>query len=425
MEFHGAPRLMIVSDLDNTMVDHQDHENKSLLRFDALWEAEYNHDSLLVFSTGRSPHLYFELRSHVPLLTPGIAIMSVGTEIKYGESMVPDHGWEQELNEGWDRDAIVEEATKLNLKFQVESEQRPHKVSFYVEKKSAQEVLATLNERFKARGLNPKLIYSGGVDLDILPQGAGKGQALAYLMRKFKAEGRTPGHTLVCGDSGNDAELFAVADVSGVIVGNAQEELLQWHAEHAGDKSHIFLATERCASGILEAMKHFDLQPYESPRDHPVALSVNDKQAPKIGAVAAAHEVVEYLLLIEQWLRGDVPNSHQVHNRLKSVLAPDSSLVHAYGIISNPYKEIDSFHSLYGSQKGKTFAIWADRIRTMEISDDSWVVRFDKWQRTGLTFFFLCLFIQANVDTPNGLQWKLIHETWLSGYSGAGSNSSA
>jgi hypothetical protein len=32
---------------------------------------------------------------------------------------------------------------------------------------------------------------------------------------------------------------------------------------------------------------------------------------------------------------------------------------------------------------------------------------------------------QANVDTPNGLQWKLIHETWLSGYSGAGSNSSA
>ncbi len=67
-------------------------------------------------------------------------------------------------------------------------------------------------------------------------------------------------------------------------------------------------------------MKHFDLQPYVSPRDHPVALSVNDKQAPKIGAVAAAHEVVEYLLLIEQWLRGDVPNSHQVHNRLKSVL---------------------------------------------------------------------------------------------------------
>jgi hypothetical protein len=107
--------------------------------------------------------------------------------------------------------------------------------------------------------------------------------------------------------------------------------------------------------------------------------------------------------------------------------APDSSLVHAYGIISNPYKEIDSFHSLYGSQNGKTFAIWADRIRTIEISDDSWVVRFDKWQRREkqLTCVLETALFQANADTPNGLQWKLIHETWLSGYSGAGSNSSA
>jgi HAD superfamily hydrolase (TIGR01484 family) len=66
--------------------------------------------------------------------------------------------------------------------------------------------------------LDIKLIYSGGLDLDVLPKAAGKGQALEDLMRKLKAENRTPQRTLVCGDSGNDVELFSVEGVCGVIV---------------------------------------------------------------------------------------------------------------------------------------------------------------------------------------------------------------
>lgn len=47
------------------------------------------------------------------MLTPDITITSVGTEITYGNSMFPDDGWVEVLNQKWNRNLVLEESSKF------------------------------------------------------------------------------------------------------------------------------------------------------------------------------------------------------------------------------------------------------------------------------------------------------------------------
>lgn len=409
----GPARLMLVSDLDHTMVDHHDPENLSLLRFNALWESNYRHDSLLVFSTGRSPTLYKELRKEKPLLTPDITIMSVGTEITYGELMIPDNGWENFLNEKWNRDIVVKESAKFpQLSFQSSTEQRPHKVSFYVQKGEAELVMKSLSERLANCGLDVKIIYSGGVDLDILPQGAGKGQALAYLLKKLKGEDKLPHNTLACGDSGNDAELFSIPDVYGVMVNNAQEELLKWYSENAKDNLNIIHASERCASGIIQAIGHFGLGHNTSPRD------VDDLSTCKLDNFNPGHELVLFYLLYERWQRAEVEQLSATIESLKKITSINGVLIHPSGIERLLHESIDAFAKSYGDKKCKQFRIWLDRVSSTQISSNAWLVKFDKWETSdeGKQCRLTTVLLNTQPETPEGVLLVHVHQTWKEGY---------
>lgn len=413
---NGPAQLMVVSDLDYTMVDHDDPEDLSLLRFNALWEAHYRHDSLLVYSTGRSPTMYKQLRIEKPLLTPDITIMSVGTEIAYGGSMVKDDGWEQFLNQKWDRGIVTEETAKFpELIPQSPTEQRPHKVSFFVEKARAAEVIKVLSERLGKRGLDVKIIFSSGTALDVLPKGAGKGQALEYLLGKFKADGTLPLNTLVCGDSGNDAELFSVPGVYGVMVSNAQEELLQWHAENAKNNANIIHATERCAAGIIQAIGNFNLGPHASPRD------TKDYLNGRAENFSPSHEVVKFYLFYENWRRAELEKSHHFIQDLNSIFYSSGIYVHPSGTEQPLHECVDMMAKLHGDKRGKDYRIWLDRVSSIQISSSSWLVKFDKWESTGENrqcCITTVLLTTEQVEPSNGFTWLHVHQTWLDGLQG-------
>ncbi|XP_038892441.1 sucrose-phosphatase 2-like [Benincasa hispida] len=422
----ASTKLMIVSDLDLTMVDHDDNHNTSLLKFNALWEAYYRRDSLLVFSTGRSPTSYRKLREERPLLTPDITVMSVGTEIAYGESMVPDEEWERFLNRNWNRDLVMEETLKFpELKPQSEAEQRPHKVSFFVEKNKAPQVVNAVSERLEKRGLDVKVLYSSGIALDVLPKRAGKGEALAYLLKKFESDRKAPTNVLVCGDSGNDTDLFSVPNVYGVMVSNAQEELLQWYVDNAKDNPKVIHASERCAGGIIEAIGSFQLGPNLSPRD-----IIDSKGCCKVETIDPCFEVVKFYVLYERWRRGEVEKSELYLEYLKSIFPAGGIAVDANGKERSREELIDGMRGLYGDMKATPFRTWLDGLSSAQVGSNSWLLRFNKWESSSsssrsssswlsgnqfLGCFTTVLMSSQSKVSEGGLMWMHVQHTWLDG----------
>lgn len=419
VDARSSPKLMLVSDLDSTMVDHTDKGHASLLRFNNLWAAEYAHNSLLVFSTGRSLEKYTELRRQAPLLTPALCIFSVGTEIRYGATMEADLDWDNYLNQGWDQAVVLEEVKRLNLRLQDESEIRPHKVSCQIDKKDATEIIDTLSRRLKDRGLDVKLIFSHGLDLDVLPKGAGKGEALAFLLHKMKTEGWAPQETLVCGDSGNDIELFEVEGVNGVIVGGAMEELKHWYKENGKYNNRLYQAKERCAGGIVEALEKLSLGPHLSPRDRmgpngiqPSVLASENGQ-PK-GSGLAQREVVEFNTFFEKWINGEVPNDSETFQRLTSVIAPGSTMVYPWGVEKSLLESVTDAQGKHGLTKDKKFRTWIDCIQEQKLAEGVFMVTWHAWQiseGTERTGYFATAIFREKDGAPNGVEWLRVHET--------------
>jgi sucrose-6F-phosphate phosphohydrolase len=243
-------KFLLVTDLDNTLVGDDNALEKLNQRLDQHRQAN---GTVIVYSTGRSLTSYQGLKAERQLLEPDALITSVGTEIYRDGGETPDSAWSAKLSQGWDRNLVVATGAHFaDLVPQPESEQRPFKVSYFLTQDASVEVLPQLEALLRERDLDVRLIYSSSKDLDILPRHGNKGEAMVFLRQSL---GIAPTQTVVCGDSGNDQALFSAGEERGIVVGNAQTELLEWH--YATPSPNRYLARAHCAGGILEGLNHF------------------------------------------------------------------------------------------------------------------------------------------------------------------------
>lgn len=268
-------RFLICTDLDRTLIPNgpQPESNGARKRFAALVARP---EIILAYVSGRHRALIEDAIVTYRLPTPDFVIGDVGTTIyRVGEELAWTHldVWEEQIARDWaghthgELRAVLKDMPHLRL--QERSKQNRLKLSFYLPLYvEIDELAATIRARLEPLGVKARLVWS--VDdiadiglLDVLPAGASKLHGIEALMRD---QGFAAGHTVFCGDSGNDLEVLASA-IPSVLVANSRpdvQDLALELAQEAGTLDRLYIAkggflgmNGNYAGGILEGIAHY------------------------------------------------------------------------------------------------------------------------------------------------------------------------
>ncbi|QDU10999.1 HAD-IIB family hydrolase [Gimesia aquarii] len=234
---------LIITDLDNTLTG----DPEALQEFIEL--IRKNEHIGFGIATGRRLDSAMELINELGLPQPDLIDTDAGTQLHYGENLMPDNSWRKSIGYAWKPEEIRNVLDELPGFFpQEEDHQSEFKISYEVDT-SLSPSLSSIKKTLREAGLRAKVIMSLGMYLDVIPVRGGSDFTMRHVLWKW---GFAPEHVLVSGDSGNDAGMLLGRSL-GVVVGNHSEEL-----ERLRNRPRIYFAKASHAAGILEGIKYYN-----------------------------------------------------------------------------------------------------------------------------------------------------------------------
>lgn len=272
-----GPPVCIITDLDGTLLGN----SHALALFNRYWEKSHLFKgSVLVYSTGRNLKDFLRAAHEHRLLKPTLAICGVGTEIYAFKAINPtvistnshidrleiqayldagypldffdasiqdndfegpdwcperlhaiiDMEWEAVMRESFDRIKVERYIKEIfpNIKVSGSPYHDPFRLAINIRRcdlacGGTHDLVTHIQNINRAlKDFNVLLSGEGEVrHLDILPKLGGKRAPIEYLVRKH---GIASELILVCGDSGNDVDMFTLENIKGCCVGNAQSD---------------------------------------------------------------------------------------------------------------------------------------------------------------------------------------------------------
>lgn len=257
---------LLASDIDNTLTGDLP-ALKALSA--ALWQKREAGELLMVLATGRRLAQVIAGIVDESLPEADAIISQVGTEIylpPFRAEMAPLAAWDAYLHRHYSRERALSFLDGIaGLEMQPEQYNTSLKVSAFLHQAPDPDAAAEqIRQRIVDAGAGDhyRVIWSSGMHLDILPEAAGKGNALHFLLDYLSGQSDrnldlSPEQVIVAGDSGNDLAMFAAFE-RGIVVANAQPELIAL-AEQG--REGIYFAQASYAAGVAEGLRYFDVLP--------------------------------------------------------------------------------------------------------------------------------------------------------------------
>ena len=246
----SRPIRLFVSDLDGTLLSFSGEPSGSH-RFAERWgRIPQDQRPVLCYNSGRLVQDLKLAADEAGLPRADYLLGGVGTTlVGPGGGILREY--QEQFRPGWDRSLVVEVMASIpGIQRQAERYQSPFKSSWFLHDASDDQ-LAGIRHRLAQVELDVAVIYSSQRDLDVLPARADKGNAVRWLIDHLGIEAS---EVVVAGDTGNDASMFRVPGVRGILPSNARSELA---AATAGCEVVSVASPE--ADGVIEGLDRLGL----------------------------------------------------------------------------------------------------------------------------------------------------------------------
>lgn len=129
-------------------------------------------------------------------------------------------------------------------------------------------------------------------------------------------------------------------------------------------------------------------------------------------------EVVELHGFLVDWMTGAVPRSAATFARFADVLADGFALISPRGVITERrplLRELEAAYAVHGADD-VPFRIEVRNFRHRHTQGMLCLVTYEEWQQLSgvATGRLSSAWFRARNDTPHGVEWLHVHETWLS-----------